>query len=179
MSTIIPMERFNSKTLLHARKRSGCWCTRAAALRPPRRRLIHGKHQQGLAGNDPLNTALVAQADQRLRAQHAELALHHSLQVGRVGERIRRLRRRLTEEAVDGDLEVHVVMSGAHHVVSCIAVGFLSLFLASHCHHVKPGSRCHNIVGRAAEHWRCILAADILSVAVRQARLRRSRRQGV
>ncbi len=42
MSTIISMERFNSKTLLHARKRSGCWCTRAAALPPPRRRLIHG-----------------------------------------------------------------------------------------------------------------------------------------
>ena len=40
-----------------------------------------------------------------------ELALHHSLQAGRVGERIRRLRRRLLEEAVDGDLEVHVVCS--------------------------------------------------------------------
>ncbi len=40
-----------------------------------------------------------------------ELALHHSLQAGRVGERIRRLCRRLLEEAVDGDLEVHVVCS--------------------------------------------------------------------
>ncbi len=48
-----------------------------------------------------------------------------------------------------------------------LAVGVL-MFLASHCHHVKQGSRCHSIVGRAAEHWRCILAADILSVAVRQ-----------
>ena len=105
MSTIISMERINSKTLLRARKSSGCWCTRAAALPPPRRRLIHGKHQQGLAGNDPLKSALVAQADQRLRA----LALHHSLQVERVGERIRRLGHRLLEEAVDGDLEVHVV----------------------------------------------------------------------
>ncbi len=112
MSTIISMERINSITLLRARKSSGCWCTRAAALPPPRRRLIHGKHQQGLAGNDPLKTALIAQADQRLRAQHAELALgHHSLQVGRVGERIRRLRHRLLEEAVDGDLEVHIVCS--------------------------------------------------------------------
>jgi len=59
-----------------------------------------------------------------------------------------------------------------------LAVGVL-MFLASHCHHVKQGSRCHSIVGRADEHWRCILAADILSVAVRQARLRHSRRQGV
>ncbi len=109
MSTIIPMERCDSKMLLHAKKRSGCWCSRAAALPPPRRRLIHGKRQQGLAGNNPLNTALVAQADQRLRAQHAELALHHSLQVRRVGERVRCLRRRLLEEAIDGDLEVHVV----------------------------------------------------------------------
>ncbi len=109
MSTIISMERINSKTLLHARKSSGRWCSRAAALPPPRRRLIHGKHQQGLAGNDPLNTALVAQADERLRAQHAELALYHSLQDGRVGERIRCPR--LLDEAVDGDLEVHVVCS--------------------------------------------------------------------
>ena len=29
-----------------------------------------------------------------------------------------------------------------------LAVGVLML-LSSHCHHVKPGSRCHNIVGRA------------------------------
>ncbi len=108
--TIIPVGKFNARTLLHARK-SECWCTRAAALLPPRRRLTHGKHQQGLAGNDPLNTALVAQADQRLRAQHAELALHHSLQAGCVDECIRRLRRRLLGEAVDGNLEVHVVCS--------------------------------------------------------------------
>ena len=65
------------------------------------------------------------------------------------------------------------------HTVLCLAdlaVGVL-MFLASHCDHVKQGSRSHNIVGRAAEDW--ILAADILSVAVRQARLRHSRRQGV
>jgi len=43
-----------------------------------------------------------------------------------------------------------------------LAVGVL-MFMASHCHHVKQGSRCHSIVGRADEHWRCILAADILS----------------
>jgi len=108
--TIIPVGKFNARPLLHARK-SECWCTRAAALPPPRRRLTHGKHQQGLAGNDPLNTALVAQADQRLRAQYAELALHHSLQAGCVDECIRRLRRRLLGEAVDGNPEVHVVCS--------------------------------------------------------------------
>ncbi len=108
MSTIISMERINSKPLLRARKSSG-----VGAPGPLHSRrlggVIHGKHQRGLAGNDPLENPLVAQADQRLREKHAELALHHSLQAGRVGEHIRRLRLQLLEEAVDGDLEVHVV----------------------------------------------------------------------
>ncbi len=48
-----------------------------------------------------------------------------------------------------------------------LAVAIL-MVLANHCYYVKQRSCCRNFVGRAAEQWRFILAASILSVAVRK-----------